>query len=392
MPFSFQRYLRDHPRVADAIMILVALVSTVSATVFGTFGVTTEEVNGWPGLILSVIACAALWWHRSRPRTVVVVTGMCGIVACGLGYLPTVLLLAPAVAALYTFAARTKRRTANMYGLAVVTVLVPAAVLSGYQHASWPTAALNPAVSLMLSVAAGSAARLRRAYLDSLHTRAELAEATREQEARQRVAEERVRIARELHDVVAHHLALANAQAGTAARLVRRNPEQAERLITDLAGTTSSALRELKATVGLLRGPEESDSPLEPSPGLARLPDLVARYAATGLEVTVTTVGDERPLAPGVDLTAFRIVQEALTNVTKHAGTSTAQVQLIYAGNLLTIKISDRGGSHTRPAFQVSGYGLMGMRERAESAGGRFTAGRRPDGGFLVTAELPFHF
>ncbi len=162
------------------------------------------------------------------------------------------------------------------------------------------------------------------------------------------MAEERVRIARELHDVVAHHLALANAQAGTAAHLVRRNPAQAEQLITELAGTTSSALRELKATVGLLRSPDDPDSPLEPAPGLARLPELIATHEAAGLAVTVTTTGDAVPLAAGVDLTAYRIVQEALTNVTKHAATTAAQVTLAYAGNLLTITVSDEGGGPHR--------------------------------------------
>jgi signal transduction histidine kinase len=394
MPSPFQRYLRDHPRVIDVVVILMAFLSTVTASLLGTFSTTTAYIADLPGLILSAVACLALWWHRTHPRTVVAVTALCASAATAFGYLPTALLLAPAMAGLYWLATQTDRKTATHYGLAAIAILVPTSVLSGHQNANFFLITLNPAASLMLPVAWGLAVQVRRDYTDSLHTRAELAEATREQEARQRVAEERVRIARELHDVVAHHLALANAQAGTAAHLVRRSPDKAEQLLTELAATTSSALRELKATVGLLRRPEDSDSPLEPAPGLSLLPDLVTTHAAAGLQVTVTTDGDARPLAPGVDLTAYRIVQEALTNVTKHAGAGTAQVHLAYSADLLTLTISDEGaGAGTVvPASPGGGYGLIGMRERAESAGGHFTAGRRPDGGFTVTAELPLHF
>ncbi|MFE5027428.1 sensor histidine kinase [Streptomyces sp. NPDC056656] len=309
------------------------------------------------------------------------------------GYLATPLLLAPVVLALYWLAIEADRWTAHLYGLVMVVVVATPSAISG-NFGNPLLATLNPMVFLLLPVAWGSARQSRRAYLESLYMRAELAERTREEEARRRVEEERVRIARELHDVVAHHLALANAQAGTAAHLVRRKPEQAERLITDLAGTTASALRELKATVGLLRRPDEQGMPTDPAPGLARLPELIDEHAAMGLAVTVSTEGEERALAPGVDLTAYRIVQEALTNVGKHAATGTARVTLSYAGHLLTITVSDDGaGQITPPDGEApGGYGLIGMRERAQSAGGHFTAGRRPDGGFTVTAELPVNF
>ncbi|MFE3904933.1 sensor histidine kinase [Streptomyces sp. NPDC059153] len=392
MSSSFQRYLSDRPRVVDAIAIPAVFASAVFASVVGTWGTTSEHIDWQPGVVLAAVACTALWWHRSHPRTVVAVTALCASAASGFGYLTTPLLLAPVMVALYWLATETERKTAHLYCLATAAVLVPTAVLSE-RSVSWILVTLNPAVSLLLPVAWGSAVRLRRAYLQSLRARAEHAEHTREEEARQRVAEERVRIARELHDVVAHHLALANAQAGTAARLVRSRPEQAEQLLTDLAGTTSSALREVKATVSLLRRPDDPDSPLDPAPGLERLPELVASLCTAGLKVTVTTDGEEKPLSPGVDLTAYRIIQEALTNVTKHAATTAAQVTLSYAGDLLKITVSDEGTSSAAlgPA-QDGGFGLIGMRERAESAGGHFEAGRHPGGGFTVTAELPIHF
>ncbi|MGY3062176.1 signal transduction histidine kinase [Streptomyces sp. TE3672] len=135
---------------------------------------------------------------------------------------------------------------------------------------------------------------------DAIHASA--AERTREEEARQRVSEERMRIARDLHDVIAHHIALAHAQAGTAAHLLHSDPGQAQRLLDHLSDTTSSALHELKATLGLLRQPDHPDAPLEPAPGLAQLPDLVAAFRRAGLEVTVSSQGTEQPLSPGVDL------------------------------------------------------------------------------------------
>ncbi|MFI6611240.1 sensor histidine kinase [Streptomyces sp. NBC_01336] len=393
MPHRFRRHLRDNPRTVDLVVIPAVFALALFASLVGTWGTTAEQLDWRPGAALAAIACTALWWHRSHPRAVAAVTAVCASAASGFGYLATPLLLSPAMAGLYWLATETDRRTARLYGLAAIALLVPTALITD-RYSNIVLATLNPAVSLLLPVAWGSGVRLRRAYLESLHTRAEHAERTREEEARHRVAEERVRIARELHDVVAHHLALANAQAGTAAHLVRRNPAQAERLIIDLAGTTSSALRELKATVGLLRSPDDPDSPLEPAPGLDRLPDLITAHEAAGLRVTVTTEGDERTLAPGVDLTAYRIIQEALTNVTKHAAAHGAHVTLTYAGHLLTITVSDDGSGApaSDPAGQGGGFGLIGMRERARSAGGRFHAGRRPDGGFTVTAELPLHF
>jgi len=219
-----------------------------------------------------------------------------------------------------------------------------------------------------------------------------------------------MRIARELHDVVAHHLALANAQAGTAAHLAVSNPEQSRKILAELTGTTSSALRELKAALGLLRRSDDPASPsLQPAPGLDGLSDLVAACASAGVAVTVTTVGVPRPLSPGVDLTAYRIVQEALTNVTKHAAAESAHVRLAYVGSRLLITVTNDGPAATAataptavaaagavtPATAASaveqgrGFGVMGMRERAQSIGGELRAGPRPEGGFEVATALP---
>ncbi|MCX5284152.1 sensor histidine kinase [Streptomyces sp. NBC_00198] len=393
MPSAARRFALNHPHVVDAALLTFVLACVVSASFLGTWD-EREPIAWWPGLVLGAFATAALLWRRTRPRPVVVVTGVCAIAAVSVGYLPTMLLLAPVMVALFWLALLDERRTAHLFGLGVVVLMVPIGVLQAPRYAGFIIVTLNPALALLLPVAWGSALRLRRAFTDSLRARAEHAEHTREEEALRRVAEERVRIARELHDVVAHHLTLANAQAATAAHLIRNDPAQAEQLLTGLSGTTATALRELKATVGLLRRPEDSDSPLQPTPKLEQLPTMVAALSTAGLDVTVTAEGETRPLSPAVDLTAFRIIQEALTNVSKHAGTPTAQVTLTYTDDVLKIEISNSRGhpATTAPTSVNSGFGLISMRERALSTGGRFSAGPRPDGGYTALAELPLHF
>lgn len=229
--------------------------------------------------------------------------------------------------------------------------------------------------------------RNRRAYLAAMEERALRAEQSRDSEARRRVAEERVRIARELHDLVAHQITLANAQATVAAHLFDTRPEQTRKSLKELVETTSDALDELRATVGLLRQSGDTASPAEPAPGLSRLPTLLESFRRAGLEVSAHQEGTARPLPPGVDLTAYRIVQEALTNVTKHAGTRTARVRLAWNRDRVTITVADDGrGARTASTAASApsastvgdrppGYGLIGMRERATAVGGQLSAG-----------------
>ncbi|MGA5448013.1 sensor histidine kinase [Streptomyces umbrinus] len=383
---SWRRFADHHARLVEAAFLLLLYVAT--SRQYGSGG-----AGWWPGLLIATAACLSLLWRRGHPRAVVAVTAVCAGASGALGYPINPLLLLPVIVALYELTVRTPQKTARAYCLAIIALVVLAALFSDRNDQPWTDKTIPTAFWIAMPVVQGSAVRARRAYLDAVRTRADHAERTREEEARHRVAEERVRIARELHDVVAHHMALAHAQAGTAAHLTRSRPEQAEKILTDLTGTTASALRELEATVGLLRRPDEpdDDNSLEPAPGLGRLPELVSAFASAGLKVVVTVDGEERPLSPGVDLTAFRIVQEALTNVAKHAGARTAQVELAYAHDRLTLTVSDNGGATAPPPAPGGRFGLIGMRERARSAGGRLQAGHRPEGGFAVTAELPIH-
>jgi signal transduction histidine kinase len=373
MTISWRQYAKDHPCVIDVALIALLLCAAGGPAMLNANLPGTDL--GWRSAVpLAIASSLALLWRRGHPRTVVIFTAMCASVAGAVGYLITPVLLAPVMVALYELAVRASGKTTRLCYLAA-TVMIVVSALFGDRYGYPPLLVILVAVLfLLLPVVLGEAARL--------------AERTREQEARYRVAEERVRIARELHDVVAHHLALANAQAGTAAYLARTHPDQVQQILTELTGTTSAALRKLKATVGLLRQPDETSSPLEPAPGLGQLPELTAAFASTGLDVEVTVAGEKQPLSPDTDLAAFRIVQEALTNVTKHATTSTASVRLGYGDDRLTITIDNDAGP-TRPTPGDPGFGLVGMRERVNSAGGHLRAEPHPDGGFTVTAELP---
>ncbi|WP_393101233.1 sensor histidine kinase [Streptomyces sp. LN325] len=204
------------------------------------------------------------------------------------------------------------------------------------------------------------------------------------------MAAERVRIARELHDIVAHNIALINAQAGVAAHVGKDRPDQILAALTDIQKASRSALDELRATVSLLRQCDDADAPRDPIPGLAQLPALLASFERVGLYVLCTRNGSAPPLTPAVDLAAYRIVQEALTNVRKHGSADKARLHLGFGRLCLTITVEDDGCAiPPHGPQQGTGHGLIGMRERTASVGGNLTAQPRPEGGFTVIAELP---
>lgn len=390
----WQRYDDKHARTVDTMTAVLLFAGFLFGSEI-TMPRADQPDAMWPTIGYGALACAVLMgWQRTRPRTTTVVTAGCVAGACALGHLLTPLLLGPLMLALYRLGVLTRRSTVRRFYFLALALVIPAALFLDPLPHPWPMKVISPFAWLMLPVALGNAVRLGIAYVSAVQQRAEFAERSRESEARQRVVEERVRIARELHDVVAHHLTLANAQAGTAAHLARTHPEQVAEILGGLSGTTASALRELKATVGLLREDDGPDAPLGPAPGLHRLDELTSACAAAGLEVHVACEGTPRPLTPGVDLTAFRIVQEALTNVTKHAGARSAHVRLRYGIDHITLTVSDDGPGGAPPPEppHAQGFGLMGMRERALSVGGSLLrAGHRPEGGFEVTTRLPLY-
>jgi signal transduction histidine kinase len=235
---------------------------------------------------------------------------------------------------------------------------------------------------------AGFALRERSAEAASAEERALDAESEREENARRAVFAERVRIARELHDVVAHHVSMMGVQAGAARVVIDRDPAKAKDALGAIETSSRQAVGELHRLLGFLRQDGDADG-LAPQPGVAQLGRLVASMSDTDLAVAISVEGESRPLPPTVDVSAYRIVQEALTNTLKHARASHAQVHLRYWPDELEVEVVDDGrGAGNGGAHRDGGLGLIGMRERAALHGGRLTAGTAPGGGFAVQVRL----
>ncbi|MCH6159855.1 sensor histidine kinase [Streptomyces marispadix] len=510
--------MRAHPYAVDALIALGVFVAIlVGAAAESSPG---QEVSPRFGrrdvapatALLAALACGVLVLRRRAPMPVLCITGLVTVVglivdpgtgASGGHRAPIVI---SAIIALYTVSNRTDRVTSVRVGVLTVVVLTAAGMLLGtrpwYAQDNLATFAWTG-----LAAAAGEAVRNRRAFVDAMRERAERAERTREEEARRRVAEERMRIARELHDVVAHHIALVNVQAGVASHVMDQRPDQAKEALAHVREASRHALNELQATVGLLRQSGESVAPTEPAPGLGVLDELVEGFTRAGLSVSVDvtsegagdvrdaregggtppggartpegartsedartpgdahttaearTPGDtcttgnaeaQRALPSAVDLTAYRVVQEALTNVQKHVGAGAhAEVRIVTRRDALEITVTDDGegaaddpatqaetgggagrgnapgtgatgstaaaaphgpapaptpappqpqppapvresGSAREPApEQGGGHGLIGMRERAVALHGECETGPLPGGGFRVHVRLP---
>lgn len=215
--------------------------------------------------------------------------------------------------------------------------------------------------------------------------------AEREANARRAVVDERLRIAREVHDVVAHHVSVMGVQAGAARRLVRREPDRVVDVLSSVEQSSRQAVDELHGLLGLLRQSDlvAGTSPLEPQPGLNRLEQLVADSRATGLDVTLDIEGQRVPLPDSVSLSAYRVVQEAITNTLKHAHARRCHVGVCYRSDTVEVTISDDGVGDRRDSATTPGHGITGMGERVALHGGELAAGSRPEGGFLVRATFP---
>jgi signal transduction histidine kinase len=236
---------------------------------------------------------------------------------------------------------------------------------------------------------AGDVVRQRRLYADLVREQAEREVRAELAEARRAATATRVEIARELHDVIAHSLSLIAVQAGVANWVTASQPDQAEQALTSIEQISRGALREMRVLLGVLRtdGEEPSASPrLAPARGLSDLDELAGQVTATGLDVSVDAHGTARPLPPGLDLAAYRVVQEAVTNVIKHAAASRCQVTVRHAADAVTLEVTDDGRG---PGGDKPGHGITGMRERVAMYGGDFSAGPAGSGGFRVTARFP---
>jgi signal transduction histidine kinase len=367
----------------DVVMALAFAGFLLVAAPHGRAGSTGLDALGY--LLLAVSALALVGRHRA-PAVVLVVVTACVFAYQLRGY-PEVAAL-PMYVAVYT-AVRAGHRVLT---LAVTgSALVVAALLSSSPAGEEAARDLLERRFLIIGWVAtagviAEVSRQREAYVREVEERAAEAERTREENARRRAGEERLRIARELHDSLTHSISVIKVQAGVAVHLARKRGEAVPEALLAIQEASRDATRELRATLEVLRadpgGDEASGS------GLDRLDDLVDRARTAGVPATVTIDGDERPLPPAVDRAAYRIIQEALTNIGRHAGPATVEVRLDYRPGQVTVQVDDDGCA-TPDAPPVPGTGLIGMRERVTALGGRLRAEPRPEGGFTVRAELP---
>jgi signal transduction histidine kinase len=366
-----------------AAVALVVLVGALTAPP----GRTGLDPLGYLLLALPVVALSV---RRGLPVPVLVVTAACLLAYQIRGY-PGLIPAVPVVVAVYTAVDAGHRWTvvatvgAGFLGVALSDSLVE-------DGTSLRVLLQNRFLLIGWIAAAGVAAevaRHRRAYLKQIEQRALDAERTREETARRRAGEERLRIARELHDSLTHSISLIRVRAGVAVHLARKHGEPASDALLAIQEASGEAMRELRATLEVLRSDEEPDGI-----GLDRLDDLVQRACTAGVPTVLTITGARRSLPPVVDRTAYRIVQEALTNISRHAGPATAEISMRYDVDALTVQVDDDGKARpdadsVAAVAGSAGMGLVGMRERVAALGGFLQAGPRESGGFTVRAELP---
>ena len=354
--------------------------------------------EGWhpldtPGVVGTIVTNMALVGRRRAPLTVLAVTCLLALLHIAGGYWPVINATA-AMLAFYTVAAARPPRTTALAATWVFTLWILAGLSN--PHSDMGTVAAQSVVTPGALWWFGNSARRlveRNAQLSAVTEQLRL---EKEENACRAVAEERVRIARELHDVVAHHMSVISVQAGLAHYVFTADPGTARDALGTISATSGEALEELRRLLAVLRvGPEGAgedggDGPYRPTPGLDRLAELAERVRAAGVPVELEVTGERRPLAPGADLCAYRVVQEALTNVIKHARPARATVRVAFRARLLTVSVTDdgRGPLPAIPAAST-GHGLIGMRERARIYGGTLAAGPRENGGFEVTLTLP---
>jgi len=366
------------PRMVDVGLTVAVGVPVVGTTVASG----AEQDRVLLGLLFGLAATLPLLVRRRWPFAVLAVTLTAAIATPVDGQY-----VFPIMVALYTIG------STRSWEATIAAAAAPVAAALIYILAGGPEFTSDDLAAVGLTCAAAAGLGLfvqsRRTTLAALQERAERLDRERELLAERAVADERVRIAQELHDVVAHNVSLIVVQAQALRATVP--DERVAATTTDIAALGRTAMTEMHRTLKLLRAHEDHAAQRAPQPGLADLDALLDRSRAAGLRVDVAVEGDARPLAQSVDLSAFRILQEALTNVIKHAGRAHTTVLLDYRHDALELTVTDTGDKAPAPAPAPGGHGLIGMRERATLFGGTLTAGPRDDHGFEIHAVLPYN-
>lgn len=364
------------PWVLDTALALGLLIASLAAAALSEAGLP----SGW---VLVLLAAAAVPYgvRRVAPLVVLVVAGLlvCALILVDQS---TAVIGSALFLAAYTVASRAST-PATVFAAAFCLVLLVVVAVSAPDRMTWPEAATNLAL-FAGSFALGRAARSHRAAVRLEAERAELAERAQAEIARSAASEERLRIARELHDVVGHSLGVIALQAGVGARVALSDPEEARTSLAAIADRSRASLQEVRQILGALRNPSED---AELIPGMDALGHLVAQAAEAGLPVHVEQEGEPWPVSPALGLTVYRLVQESLTNVVRHAGASGAWVRVQYAPRQLTLTITDDGRG--APPGTAAGTGQIGMQERAAIWDGSLRAGNRAGNGYEVVAVIP---
>ncbi len=384
-----QRARSVNPHAVDAVLALAftaAALGTVAARV-GDHGAYRRD--DFLGILLLLLQTLPLAVRSVAPLTAMLVSGAAISLHVGIGYQPSPVGTTAALVMLYSVASLTDMRRA------IVAALVTAAAITVYFTTDRGNPGLAGAVGTYATYAAswglGIYSRGRRQYTSLVEERASLMEREREVRAREAVADERARIARELHDMVGHALNLIVIQSGGAQRVFESRPELVRDSLASIESSGRQALTDMERMLGILRPAEEAAGALSPQPGLGQVEELAARVSEAGLPVEVKVEGTPVALPSSVDLSAYRIIQEALTNALKHAGPARASVRIRHGADNLELEITDdgQGASGERGRDEREGRGLIGMRERVGLFGGELTVGPRPEGGFRVHATLP---
>ncbi|MFI9076676.1 sensor histidine kinase [Streptomyces sioyaensis] len=388
-------FLRRHPTMVDSFWAVFLLGFSWLWAVDDGFGGSYL----WTAAIQACALCTAVALRRRAPEKMLLLATAAGVFQL-VTNVPKNLADFAMLVIVYTVAANGARwasRFALVGGLAAPLL----------DYARWPhdygsggtiaTALVFLAIPFALAWVLGDSVRTRRAYYAQLEERAAQLEKERDAQAKVAVAAERARIARELHDVVAHNVSVMVVQADGAAYVLDAAPEQCGQALETISGTGRQALAEMRRLLGVLRTgePGEDSGDRAPQPDVGRLDDLIEQVRGAGLSVDFTVQGTPRPLSSGVELTAYRIVQEALTNTRKHGGPDVrARVRLVYGSDALDLLVEDDGRGaqhevHEQGGADGLGHGMIGMRERVGMVGGRLDAGPRPGGGFRISAVLP---
>lgn len=376
-------------RFADPVIAGIVLVLSLLPLMYAR-QCGCDEAPLW-GFVLVGGQALPLVWRRRWPFSMSLVSGLLALLY-GISSLPDPPVAYAGLVALYSAAAYASRRLAHTAG-AIAFVGIGVAMIIDWPRADYQDVAVN---YLIFATAwlLGNTARTRRERAVELEERAVQAERTRTAEAQRAVVEERNRIAREMHDVVAHHVSLMVVQAEAGPVVIDHDPARAVQSFNYISATGKAALVEMRRLLGVLREDDTAHAgpggQRAPQPGVAQIPALIDSVRAAGLHVDLDTTGAARPLPPAVDLSAYRLLQEALTNVSRHAGPAHVRVRVHHGEDGLDLEVTDDGiGSAGDVGDSADGHGLVAMRERVALVGGSLTVGPRAGGGWQVSAHLP---